>query len=252
MIRLRAFLLLGLLLLSSLTSVRAGEITVFAAASLKTALEDIAARWQESGGATVRFSFAGSSALARQIEQGAPADLFLSANVTWMDHLEAQGLLMPGSRRDLLRNQLVLIGPAGASVQPLDHTLRTRLGDGHLAMALVQAVPAGIYGQQALDALGLWQDLAPQVAQADNVRAALSLVALGEAPLGIVYSTDARADPRVALLATFPEDSHDPITYPLARIADSATEGAAAFYDFLIGPVAMEVFLRHGFDQSAP
>ncbi|CUH64347.1 Molybdate-binding periplasmic protein precursor [Thalassovita gelatinovora] len=227
----------------------AGQVTVFAAASMKTALEDVAADWQRQSGHKATLSFAGSSALARQIEAGAPADLYLSANSGWMDRLEEQGLLRSGSRSDLLGNQLVLVGPAGTAPQPLDSTLIDALEGGHLAMALVEAVPAGIYGKAALEYLGLWTDIAPHVAQADNVRAALALVAIGEAPLGIVYATDAQAEPRVDVVAEFPAPSHPPITYPVAILTDSKADTVQAFLDYLKGPVAKKIFLRHGFTE---
>ncbi|WGW05778.1 molybdate ABC transporter substrate-binding protein [Tropicibacter oceani] len=225
---------------------RAGEVTVFAASSLKTALDAIAPGFQQATGHGLTVSFAGSSVLARQIEAGAPADVFISASADWMDHLAAQGLIDAGSRRNLLGNSLVLIG------QPQDAPLTdwadlpVRLGQGRLAMALVQAVPAGIYGKAALDSLGLWDQLAPQVAQADNVRAALALVALGEAPLGVVYATDAQAEPQVSVLATFPAGSHPPIVYPAARIQGS---GAAAqdLLDYLNSAPARAVFADQGF-----
>lgn len=227
----------------------AGQITVFAAASLKTALEEVAAGWEADTGHRAVLSFAGSSALARQIEAGAPADLYLSANTAWMDHLEEQGLLKEGSRGDLLGNQLVLIGPAGTAPLPLDEGLVGALDGGRLAMALVDAVPAGIYGKAALIYLDLWDDLEPHVAQADNVRAALALVAMGEAPLGIVYATDARAEPRVGVVAAFPSESHAPITYPAAILAESDAAEAQDFLTYLNGPVAKAVFLRHGFTE---
>ncbi|MDX1781188.1 MAG: molybdate ABC transporter substrate-binding protein [Thalassovita sp.] len=226
-----------------------GQITVFAAASLKTALDEVATEWQAQSEDRLILSFAGSSALARQIEAGAPADLFLSANTAWMDHLQEQGLLKPGSRSDLLGNRIVLIASAGAPAQPLNSTLVDALDGGHLAMALVQAVPAGIYGRAALEHLGLWADLAPRVAQADNVRAALALVATGETPFGVVYATDALAEPRVEVVAEFPAASHPAITYPVAIIAESRAPGTDAFLEYLKGPVAKAIFLRHGFTE---
>ena len=188
------------------------EVTVFAAASLMGALDEVAAGWEDRTGGEVRLSYAGSSALARQIEAGAPADVFVSANVDWMDELGERGLTEPGSRRDLLSNRLVLVGPAGAAPLALEPglDLAALLDGGRLAMALVDAVPAGLYGREALRSLGLWGAVEPRVAQAENVRAALALVARGEAPLGVVYASDARAEPRVAVVATFPEGSHPP------------------------------------------
>ena len=229
---------------------RADDLVVFAAASLKNALDDIAAAYTEATGTTLAISYAGSSALARQIEGGAPADVFISANVDWMDALQDEGLIKPESRRDLLRNALVLIasGKDAAGV-PLGPTLdlAALLDGGRLAMALVDAVPAGIYGKAALTSLGLWDSVAPAVAQADNVRAALALVARGEAPYGIVYATDAVADDNVTVVATFPEDSHAPIIYPAALIAGTENDAAPEFLDFLSSDTARPLFERQGF-----
>lgn len=229
----------------------AGEITVFAAASLKDALDDIAATYQAQTGDTVRVSLAGSSTLARQIEQGAPADIFISAHPGWMDRLEQAGLIAPESRVDLLGNALVLIAH-GHRAPPLrigpDMALATRLGEGRLAMALVDAVPAGIYGKAALEHLGQWPAVADRVVQAENVRAALALVSLGEAPFGIVYRSDAVADEAVTVVGTFPADSHTPIIYPAAAVADSDNPLNRAFLAFLRGDAAGAAFQRHGFD----
>lgn len=218
------------------------DITVFAAASLKTALDE-AVRLYE--GEAVTLSYAGSSALARQIGYGAPADLFISANPDWIDWLDAEGLVT--QQTPLLGNRLVLIGPAGAEPGPPEALLPEAE---RIAMALVDAVPAGIYGKQALTSLGLWEQVAPRVVQADNVRAALALVALGEAPLGVVYTTDAQAEPRVTVLAEFPEHSHAPIRYPVALL-DGHGPGAQAFYDWLQGAEAAQVFETHGFSVLA-
>ncbi|WP_335947357.1 molybdate ABC transporter substrate-binding protein [Salipiger bermudensis] len=229
---------------------RAEQVTVFAAASMKTAMDEITARYAEETGNTARVSFAGSSALARQIQAGAPADVFISANPGWMDALESDGLIDDATRTDLLGNSLVLIAhdPKAIRVEITpDLPLAEMLGESHLAMALVEAVPAGIYGKAALGSLGLWDAVAPKVAQADNVRAALALVATGEAPLGIVYATDAHAEPGVTVLGTFPEGSHAPITYPAARIRDGDSAVGEAFLAYLQGPVARAAFERQGF-----
>lgn len=229
---------------------RAGDVTVFAAASLKDAMDDVADLWAETTDHTAKVALAGSSTLARQIQQGAPVDVFISANTAWMDRLEADGLIVAERRVDLLRNTLVLVGHGhGDDAVDLSDpaALPARLGDGRLAMALVEAVPAGIYGKAALQSLGLWRTLEPRVAQADNVRAALALVSTGEAPLGIVYGTDAAADDSVSVLATFPEDSHPPIVYPAAPLADSTNALADRFVDFLQGPEARSAFERQGF-----
>lgn len=231
-------------------TVLAEEITVFAAASMTNAMAEIEERFEAETGHDLSVSLAGSSALARQIQQGAPADVFISANPGWMDALEEDGLLEPGTRFDLLNNAIVLIahGTDADEVEVgADMDLPALLADGKLAMALVDAVPAGIYGKAALEHLGLWETVAPQVVQADNVRAALALVSLGEAPYGIVYATDAVADDNVTVVATFPKDSHPPIVYPAADIAGGDTGAEAEFLDYLRGPVARAAFERQGF-----
>ncbi len=244
-----SFLRLCLLLLLP-TQLWAGNVTVFAAASLKNALEQVALDWLTETGNTATLSFAGSSALARQIQAGAPADIFISANPGWMDHLAANGLIRTDTRADLLSNTLVLIGPAGTAPLPgitPATDLAGLLGDDLLAMALVDAVPAGIYGKAALIHLNLWPTVENKVAQADNVRAALALVALKEAPLGITYGSDAVAELRVTVLKTFPAESHPPILYPAAQTTDSAAPDAAAFLTYLRSPAAAQVFERFGF-----
>ncbi|SFE56133.1 molybdate ABC transporter substrate-binding protein [Roseivivax sediminis] len=237
------------------TPLRAAEITVFAAASLGPALEEAADAWAEQSGHRAVVSPAGSSALARQIAQGAPADVILSANPDWIDWLEDRDLIDSATRRVLMSNRLVLIarGAGDDSATPVtaDTDIAGDLGDGRLAMALVQAVPAGIYGRQALTTLGQWEALAPRVAQADNVRAALALVALGEAPLGIVYATDAAGEKRVHVAGIFPEGSHDPILNPGAVTANAAEpEAARAFLDWLGGPAGRAILDAHGFGPA--
>lgn len=232
------------------SAAQAGPVTVFAAASLKDSLEEIATGFAETRSEAPVFSFAGSSVLARQISLGAPADIFISANTEWMDVLEASGAIQVDSRGDLLGNSLVLIAgdpavPQVAMSETLD--LAGMLGGGRLAMGLLEAVPAGIYGKQALAYFGLWESVAAQVAQSDNVRATLALVSSGEAPFGIVYATDAMADPRVTVVARFPEDSHDPIRYPAALTSQGTSPQAAAFLAYLRSPAAVAVFERHGF-----
>ncbi|MEM9761653.1 MAG: molybdate ABC transporter substrate-binding protein [Pseudomonadota bacterium] len=247
----------GLLLAFALGSPAAStaEVTVFAAASLKEALEDVTDGWSRETGHAARLSLAGSATLARQIALGAPADVFISANSAWMDHLSAEGLLVAGTRRDILANGLVLIAASAIAPATEAPQLLTpknapmvfdRLGEGRLAMALVEAVPAGIYGKAALESLGLWPRLARQVAQTDNVRAALALVARGEAPLGIVYATDARAEPRVSVLARFRPEDHPPIAYPAAAI-EGANPAATAFLAYLQTMPARKTFSRRGF-----
>ncbi len=228
----------------------AEEVVVFAAASLKNGLDDFAARWGAETGNTVTISYAGSGQLARQIIAGAPADLYLSANVGWMDEVEKAGLIRDGARADLLGNTLVLIahgkGAAAVNIGP-DLDLVGLLGGGKLAMALVDAVPAGQYGKAALGALRLWKGVAPSVAQADNVRAALALVSTGEAPFGIVYATDAAASDNVTVTATFPEGSHPPIIYPVALLSNATDPADRAFYDALFGAEARISFEKQGF-----
>jgi molybdate transport system substrate-binding protein len=242
-------LLAALALFATAPRAAAGELVVFAAASLKTALGEIEAAWEAETGAAVAISHAGSSALARQIQQGAPADVFVSANPGWMDALEGDDLIAPETRRDLLGNRIVLIAhgqAAPAEIGPgLD--LAGMLGEERLAMALVESVPAGIYGKAALSSLGLWESVAPKVAQADNVRAALALVARGEAPYGIVYATDAAAEDAVSVVGAFPEGAHPPIVYPGAVTAESEHPRARAFLEYLASAPAARAFERHGF-----
>ena len=244
-----AFAALALALTFAAPRAEAEGVTVFAAASLRTALEEVEEAFEAEADVDLVVSYAGSSALARQIEAGAPADVFISANVAWMDRLEAEGLIAPATRTALLGNALVLIrhgpGAPAAEIGP-DFDLAAALGDGRLAMALVEAVPAGIYGKAALTTLGLWASVEDRVAQADNVRAALALVAAGEAPLGVVYATDAAAERGVSVVGAFPASSHPPIVYPAAALTGREA-AAAAFLAFLEGPAATGAFERQGF-----
>ena len=229
-------------------------VTVFGAASLKTALDAISESWSQEEGRQATVSYAGSSALARQIEEGAPADLFISADLDWMAYLAERNLVDSASERRLLGNRIVLVAPADSSVDlsiAPGFDLAGALGDGRLAMANIDAVPAGRYGKAALETLGVWDGVADKVAQAENVRAALQFVALGEAPLGIVYQTDATAEPGVRVVGTFPEDSHEPIIYPAALTAASANPDAAAFLDYLQGDAARAIFEEQGFTVLA-
>lgn len=238
------------LLLAAAVPACAEDVLVFAASSLKTALDEVSEGFAEATPHRAVISYAGSSQLARQISLGAPADIFLSANTAWMDALDAEGRLAPGTRTDLLGNALVLVA-RDADAPPLDladpNALSSRLGGGRLAMALVDAVPAGIYGKAALTSLGLWDALAPRVAQADNVRAALALVAAGAAPLGVVYASDARAEPRVHVVAAFPDDTHPPIVFPVAVLAGHDGPAARAFLAHLQSPEARAIFEAQGF-----
>ncbi|OSP56192.1 molybdate ABC transporter substrate-binding protein [Pseudoruegeria sp. SK021] len=232
----------------------AKDVVVFAAASLTTALERTATAWQAETGHTAVIAPGSSASLARQIQQGAPADVFLSANVDWTDVLAEDGFILPDTRRDLWRNSLVLIAHGGDQLPVVlspELNLSGLLGDGYLATALVESVPAGIYARTALTHLGLWDQVVSRLAQSDTVRGALAMVATGEAPFGIVYATDARIQPNVSVIATFPEDSHAPIVYPGAVITESQMPDAArAFLDYLQSPTATAIFLDHGFGQA--
>ncbi|MDP1739070.1 MAG: molybdate ABC transporter substrate-binding protein [Caulobacter sp.] len=246
----RVFLAGAAALLAPATAVAAGRVTVFAAASLQEALTAAGAAWTAASGTAVRFSFGASSAMARQIDQGAPADVFLSADEDWMDWLAGRGRIVRASRRDLLTNRLALIAPAGSrtalKIAP-GMDLARALDGGRLALADPAAVPAGRYAKAALTMLGAWSRVDGRLLPAESVRAALAYVARGEAPLGIVYVTDARAEPRVRVVDVFPASSHPPILYPAAVVAASRNRGAAAFLDFLQGPRATAIFKRHGF-----
>jgi len=235
-------------------------LVVFAAASLADPLGEIARVFSAQGAQSpepasarlpVRTSFAASSVLARQIEAGAPAEVFLSADPDWMDYLEHRKLIQPGTRKDLLGNTLVLIAPAGSAVQLTlapGMDLTAALAGGRLATGDPDSVPVGRYAQAALTHLGVWDQVAPRLVRAENVRMALEYVARGEAPLGIVYRTDALAEKRVRLVDTFPPASHPPIIYPVALTVGARAE-AAAFEAFLEGNVAREIFVRYGFER---
>ncbi|WP_375175474.1 molybdate ABC transporter substrate-binding protein [Pseudooceanicola sp.] len=230
---------------------RADRLLVFAAASLAGPLDAAAAKFEEATEHEVVISYAGSSALARQIEQGAPADVFLSANQGWMDHLAALGHIRNETRRDLWENRLALISHDGGEEVPLtpELDLGELLEGGRLAVALTTAVPAGIYAREALASLGLWDQVKDSLAEADNTRAALALVATGAAPWGIVYTTDARAEPEVNRRAIFPPETHSRITYPGALIA-FARPPAEDFLAYLSGPEAQAIFDEAGFDMA--
>lgn len=235
----------------SLGGAFAADVTVFAAASLKNALDDAVAAYHAKTGKEIAVSYAASSALAKQIEAGAPADLFASADLDWMDYLAKKDLIQPASRVTLLGNTLVLVAPkdstAAIEINP-GFALAEALGtDGKLAMGTVASVPAGKYGKAALEKLGVWAAVEPHVAQADNVRAALAFVAKGEAPFGIVYGTDAHAEPAVRVVGVFPEDSHPPIVYPLALTKSGTGADAKAFLEFLLSPEAKAAFEAQGF-----
>lgn len=225
---------------------------VLAAASLQEAMTDAANAWARKGHPRPVLSFAASSALARQVEAGARADLFASADEEWMDYLQGKSLLKSATRARLTENRLVLIAPAQSRVNlrlVRNFPLARALGTGRLAMADPAAVPAGRYGREALTRLGVWNGVAGKVAAAENVRAALALVERGAAPLGIVYATDAMASRGVRVIGTFPVASHQPITYPAALLATSRHRDAEAFRRFLISREGRAIFLRRGFGQ---
>lgn len=229
--------------------------TVFAAASLKNALDAVNAACAADVGSEARISYAASSALAKQIEEGAPADMFISADLDWMKYLADKKLIKPDSEVKLLGNRIVLVAPkdspAAATIAP-NFDLATLVGDGRLAMANVDSVPAGKYGKAALEKLGVWSSVSGKVAQAENVRAALKLVSTGEAPLGVVYQTDAASDPAVRIVATFPEDTHPPIVYPVGLTAASKSEDAADLEKCLQTAKAKELFEKQGFTFLVP
>ncbi len=229
---------------------RVDRVMVFAAASLRESLTRIAADFEASDGVQVTVSFAASSALAKQIEAGAPADLFFSADTDWMDYLSEKKLIQTDSRKNLLGNTLVLIAPV-SKAKPIaivaGFPIETYLNGGKLSMAATASVPAGKYGRDALTSLGVWGKVSSQVVEADNVRGALAFVARDEAPLGIVYGTDAIADTKVKVVGTFPANTHDPIVYPVALTAHSKNEAAGRFLTYLSSPQAVAVFEKHGF-----
>ncbi len=227
----------------------AAPVTVFAAASLTDSLKAATAAYKARTGIEVTLSFGASSTLARQIEQGAGADLFFSADTDWMDYLQKKSLIAAASRKNLLGNRLVLVAGPGAKPPPKiapKFNLAGALGDRRLALADPASVPAGKYAKEALTALGVWDQVAPKVVQAENVRVALEYVIRGEAPYGIVYATDAKVAPTVRITGVFPENSHAPIVYPAALIK-TATPGAKAFLDFLGSAQARTIFENAGF-----
>jgi len=257
MIKRRTLLGMGLALAVSLApafdaaQAQTKELVIFAAASMKNALDEAAANWvKETGKPAPKISYAASNTLAKQIESGAPADLFVSADLDWMDYVAGKNLIKPESRVSLLSNRIVLIAgkdsTAKIELKP-GADIATALGASRLAMGNVDSVPAGKYGKAALEKLGSWDKVKDKIAQADSVRAALLLVSRGEAPLGIVYATDAAADPQVKVVATFPEDTHPPIVYPVAVTKDSANPDAQAFLTYLRSAGAKPVFEKQGF-----
>lgn len=235
-------------------AVAADNITVFAAASLTNALQDIASRYQQEKGVNVVASFASSSTLARQIEQGAPADLFISADQQWMDDAVAKNSMMKSSRYTLLGNDLVLIAPRSAATKAVTLDKQTDwkslLHGERLAVGDPDHVPAGLYAKEALQNLGAWSQVAPVLAPANNVRAALALVERNETPYGIVYGSDAVASEKVQVVGHFPASSHKPVEYPMAIVNDHNRAAVKAFYDYLKGPEAAAIFRHYGFTPT--
>ena len=250
----RIFLMAALAVLPALAPEHAvaqnKPVLVFAAASLKNALDDIAAQYQHDTGKSASISYAASSALAKQIEAGAPADVFISADLDWMDYLAGKNLIQANSRKTLLGNKLVLIAPVKSAhpvaIKP-GFPIAKLLKGGRLALADPDSVPAGKYAKAALQYLGVWDSVANSLAPGENVRATLALVARGEAPLGIVYKTDAAVEPAVKIVGTFPENSHPPVVYPIALTASSANPDAAAFLAYVESAKAKPLFRKQGF-----
>ncbi|MER9230890.1 molybdate ABC transporter substrate-binding protein [Mesorhizobium sp. M0622] len=244
------------MLMAAVPAARAeDQVVVFAAASLKDGLDAVNRACEADVGEAATISYAASSALAKQIEGGAPAEVFISADLDWMRYLSDKKLTKPGTEVKLLGNQIVLIAPQDSKVETRiekGFDLAGLVGDGKLAMGDFKAVPAGKYGKAALESLGVWSSVEGKVAQAENVRAALKLVSTGEAALGIVYATDAHAEPGVRVIGTFPADSHPPIIYPVAQLADSKGKDTPAFLKCLQSAKAGELFKAQGFTILAP
>lgn len=241
-------------LAAALPASAAEKLVVFAAASLKGSLDDVAKLYEKKSGDTVAISYAASGPLAKQIEAAAPADIFISADTKWMDYVVKAGAVKKDAVVNLLGNRLVLVAAKDSTISlkiGKGFDLVKALGDSRLAMGEVKSVPAGTYGKDALEYYGIWKDVEKKAAFAENVRAALKLVTTGEAPLGIVYETDAKADKGVKVIDTFGEESHKPIVYPAAPIAASKSPATKAFFDFLRGPEATEVFKKAGFTVMA-
>lgn len=230
----------------------ARDVLVFAASSQREALEEIATQFEQSVGGSVKISYAASSVLARQIEKGAPADVFISAHPMWMDYLQERDFIHMGRRMNLVGNRLVLVAPVESEISiaigPRFELVQTLRG-GRLAMGDPDHVPAGMYGKSALESLGVWQDVEPLLAPMESVRAALALVSRREAPLGIVYASDAAADSDVRVIGQFPPGSHAPIVYPAAMIDEGRSPLGLDFFNFLWSEASMRVFRNHGFSE---
>jgi len=225
----------------------AADIQVFAAASLKGALEEIGAAYKAKTGTGIIATYAATGTLAKQIEQAAPADIFISADEQWMDSLGEKKLIKPETRHDVAGNNLVVVKGKGVELTVSLGKLATALGPDKLALAEVNSVPAGKYAKAALEKLGEWPTVEKNVVMQDNVRSALALVARGEAKLGVVYGSDVLAEPKVEIAAIFPETSHAPIRYPAAVVAATQNTDAATFLDFLLADEAKAIFRKDGF-----
>lgn len=250
----RLIVLFGLLLALAATPQPASAqdtLTVFAAASMKNALDDFNAAFTNATGVKVVASYAASSALAKQLEQGAPADVFVSADLKWMDYANEHKLIKPDTRVNLLGNRLVLIASKDSKIERVaiadGFDIANLAGDGRIAVADVKAVPAGFYAKAALEKLGAWNAAEPKLAQAENVRATLAFVARGETPIGIVYETDAKIEPKVKIVGVFPESSHEPVTYPVAATAATKNPATARYLGFLRTGAAKAIFEKYGF-----
>ncbi len=225
-------------------------VVVFAAASLKTALDAIATAFKQDTGKDLSITYASSAVLAKQIEQGAPADIFISADRPWMDYVDKAKLIQPLTRRNLLGNKLVLVEPGDQETKleiAKNFDLAGATGDGKIAVCTIASCPAGIYAKESLESLDVWASVEPKLAQSENIRAALALVARGEARFGIVYATDAKAEPKVRVVGTFPESSHKPIVYPVALLATSTNPSAPKAMSYLSSQTATKILLAQGF-----
>jgi len=245
-----AFVLVAALLAQEAPAQTPSKLVVFAAASMETALDAIVPVFVQQKGSTASVSYGSSAILAKQIERGAPADVFISADVKWMDYLDKAKLIQPGTRRNLLGNRLVLIETADQQAElkiAPGFNLAGAASDGKIAVCTVDSCPAGIYAKEALQTLGVWEAIEPKLVQAANVRDALNLVARGEAKFGIVYATDAKAEPKVKVVDVFPAASHSPIIYPVAVIAGSKNPDAATFAAFLTSQAAVKILKAQGF-----
>lgn len=246
----RYFCIIAIVFLSTAFHAQAESVHVFAAASMKTALDDAAKLWKVQMGKDIVATYGSSGTLAKQIAEAAPADIFISADLAWMDDVASKNLLKPESRKNLLGNTLVLIAAAGSNLKinlATDSNLAASLDDEKLAVGDVKSVPAGKYAKAALENLGLWVSVEPNLVMQENVRSALALVARGEAKLGIVYGSDAVAESKVQVIASFPETSHAPIVYPVAVIATSINPDVKLFLDFLFTREAQLIFKANGF-----